>query len=146
MTRVFLSEGTGAVIYVFSDDHCPPHVHARRREEGWVARVKFSFVVSATVLISIAPLKNVPLRRVVNRLLEEIRAKLADCRQRWWTIKRTTCLTNQWAEVSATGKIEFLSEQTTNAKQIIDASYDPSTERLQVAFHDGTTAEVNTRP
>jgi len=31
MSRVFISEDTGAGIYVFSDDHCPAHVHARQR-------------------------------------------------------------------------------------------------------------------
>jgi hypothetical protein len=41
MSRVFISEGTGAGIYVFSDDHCPAHVHARHRGEGWIARVRF---------------------------------------------------------------------------------------------------------
>lgn len=60
-----MSEATGAAIYVFADDHCPPHVHARHRGDGWVARVRFSYVGSAVELISIAPLKNVPLQRVV---------------------------------------------------------------------------------
>jgi hypothetical protein len=146
MSRVFISEGTGAAIHVFSDDHCPPHVHARHRREDWMARVRFSFATSATGLISIAPLKNVPLRRVVNRLLDDIQGRLADWRQSWWTTKRTTCLANQWALESSTGKIELVSQRSTNARQIADASYDPSTERLQVAFRDGTTQEVNIRP
>ncbi len=81
MSRVFVSEGTGAAIYVFTDDHCPPHVHARHRGEGWVARVRFSYVTNAVALISIAPLKNVPLQRVVNRLLDDIQTRLADCRR-----------------------------------------------------------------
>ena len=71
MSRVFVSEATGAVIYVFADDHCPPHVHARHRGESWVARVRFSYVSSEVGLISIAPLKNVPLQRVVNELLDD---------------------------------------------------------------------------
>jgi hypothetical protein len=41
MGNVFTSEGTGAVIYVFSDDHCPPHIHARHRGEGWIARASW---------------------------------------------------------------------------------------------------------
>ena len=67
MSRVFVFEATGAVIYVFADDHCPPHVHARHRGEGWVARVGFSYIDSAVELISIAPLKNAPLQREVTR-------------------------------------------------------------------------------
>jgi len=61
--RVFISEGTGAGIYVFSDDHCPAHIHARHRGEGWIARVKISYLSSAVELISIVPVKKVPLQR-----------------------------------------------------------------------------------
>jgi len=71
---VFVSESTGAAIYVFSDDHCPAHVHARHRGEGWIARVKFSYVNDAVKFMSIAPAKDIPLQRVVNRLLSDIRS------------------------------------------------------------------------
>ena len=74
MSRVFVSESTGAAIYVFSDDHCPAHVHARHRGEGWIARVKFSYVNDAVKLMGIAPAKDIPLQRVVNRLLSDIRS------------------------------------------------------------------------
>jgi hypothetical protein len=145
MSRVFVSRATGAVIYVFADDHCPPHVHARHRGEGWVARVRFSYVGSAVELISIAPLKNVPLRRVVNELLDDIQARLGECRRSWWMTRQTTCLTNQWAAVAGAEKIEPRSERTSDAKRIADAKYDPETERLHVTFRDGTTAEVSTQ-
>ena len=59
---------------VFSDDHCPAHVHARHRGEGWIARVKFSYVNDAVKFMSIAPAKDIPLQRVVNRLLSDIRS------------------------------------------------------------------------
>ena len=65
MSRVFVSESTGAAIYVFSDDHCPAHVHARHRGEGWIARVKFSYANYAVELMSIAPAKDIPLQRVL---------------------------------------------------------------------------------
>ena len=95
MSRVFISEGTGAGTYVFSDDHCPAHVHARQRGDGWIARVRFSYLDSTVELISIAPVKNVPLQRVVNRLLSDVRARLPDCRRSWWLTRGTTCLANQ---------------------------------------------------
>lgn len=145
MSRVFISEATRAVIYVFAEDHCPPHVHARHGGEGWIARVRFSYVSSAVELISIAPLKNVPLQRVVNRLLHDIQARLADCRRAWWTTRRTACLANQWA-VAREGRIELRSERTPDAKQIADVSYNPEAERLHVTFRDETTAEVSTCP
>jgi hypothetical protein len=107
--------------------------------------VGFSYVGIAVELISIAPLRNVPLRRVVNRLLDDIRARLADCRRVWWTTRVTTCLENQWA-MTRERKIELCSECTRDAKQIVDARYDPEAERLHVTFRDRTTAEVSTRP
>ena len=108
--------------------------------------LRFSYVINAVALISIAPLKNVPLQRVVNRLLDDIQTRLADCRRSWWETKRTTCLANQWGVVPMAGKIELHSERTQEAKQIADASYDPATERLRATFRDGTTVEVITQP
>jgi hypothetical protein len=144
MSRIFVSEATGAVIYVFADDHCPPHVHARHRGEDWVARVGFSYVGSTVDLISIAPLKNIPRQRVVNELLDEIRGRLVECRRSWWTTRQTTCLGNQWAIVSVSGKIELHSEHMPDANQIADARYDPATERLHVTFWNGPTTEAST--
>ena len=105
-----------------------------------------SYVSSEVELISIAPLKNVPLQRVVNELLDNIQARLMDCRRSWWATRQTTCLVNQWAVTPAAGPDELRSERTREAKQISDASYDPATERLRVTFRDGTTAEVSSRP
>jgi hypothetical protein len=107
--------------------------------------VRFSYVDNVIELISIAPLKNIPRQRVVNRLLDDVQTQLADCRQAWWTTRRTTCLANQWA-VAQAGKIEIRIERAPDAKQIADASYDPDAEQLYVVFRDGTTAEVCTRP
>ena len=83
MSRIFDSEATGAAIYVFTNDHCPPHVHARHRGEGWVARVKFSFFKSDVELMSLAPVKRAPLQRVLNEVLDDIRERLRDCREQW---------------------------------------------------------------
>lgn len=143
MSRVFVSAATGAVIYVFADDHCPPHGHARHRGEDWVARVGFSYASNAVQLISIAPLKNIPRQRVVNELLEDIHTRLAECRRSWWTIRQTSCLANQWVTMLAAGKIAFCRERTPDAKQIAGAEYDPTSDRLHVTILDGTTIEVS---
>lgn len=145
MSRVFTSQSTGVGVYVFSDDHCPPHVHARHRGDAWIARVSFSFVTSAIGLLSIAPLRNSPLQRTVNRLLGDTEAELPACRRSWWATKRTTCLANQWAVVPAPGTIELLPEVTANTKQIAEATYDPDKERLRMTFQDGTTLDASTR-
>jgi len=142
MSRVFKSEGTGAGIYVFSDDHCPAHVHARHRGEGWIARARFSYLSNTVELISIVPVKNVPLQRVVNRLLSDVQVRLPDCRRSWWLTRRTTCLANQWAVVGKAGRIEILSKPAPSAKQIAEAEYDPANEQVHVVFQDGTTEQV----
>ncbi len=146
MSRVFVSVVTGAVIYVFAEDHCPPHVHARHRGEDWVARVGFSFVGNAVDLISIAPLRNVPRQRTVGELLDEIGDQLAACRRSWWTIRRTTCLTDRWVTGSAASGIAVHTRRKTGAKQVAAASYDPGTERLRMTIRDGTTTEVSAQP
>lgn len=139
---MFISVGTGAGIYVFSDDHCPAHVHARHPGVGWIARVRFSYLDSSVELISIAPVKNVPLQRVVNRLLSDVQVRLADCRRSWWLTRGTTCLVNQWAVVSEPGRIELLSKPAPRAQQIAEAEYDPAHEQVHVIFQDGTIEQV----
>lgn len=145
MSRVFRSERTGAVIYVFSDDHCPPHVHARQRGDGWIARVRFSYVGNAVGLMSLVPLDNAPLRRTLNGLLDEIVDELSACRRVWWAIRRTTCLTGQWLIMPSPEKIEIAPAGAANAKRIAGATYDPPEERIRVTLHDGTTAVASTR-
>src|SRR4051812_4976527 len=118
MSRIFVSPSTGAAVYLFADDHCPPHVHARHRGDGWIARVQFSFVDNEVGLMSIAPTKRVPLQRVVNELLDDMGNRVTECRRQWWKARQTTCLINQWARVPAAGKVELLAERKATAKQI----------------------------
>jgi hypothetical protein len=142
MSRIFISEATGAAVYLFADDHCPPHVHARHRSEGWIARVGFSFLDNEVGLMSIAPAKHVPLQRIVNKLLDDVGDRVSKCRRQWWTTRQTTCLMNQWATVPAAGKVELLVEREASAKQIADAHYDAASDRTRVSFHDGTATDV----
>ncbi|WP_201727485.1 hypothetical protein [Acidocella sp. C78] len=140
-----MSEATGAVVYVFADDHCPPHVHARHRGDDWIARIGFLYLGDDVTLLSIAPLKNIPLQRTLNRLLGEVEARLPDCRKAWWEIRRTTCLTNQWARVLDAGAVELLPGRESGARQIAEADYDPGNEVLRLILRDGTTREVRLR-
>jgi hypothetical protein len=104
--------------------------------------VRFSYLGSTVELISIVPVKNVPLQRVVNRLLSDVQVRLPDCRRSWWLTRRTTCLVNQWAVVRGPGRIELLSKPAPSAKQIAEAEYDPANEQVHVIFQDGTTEQV----
>ena len=142
MSRIFVSQGTGAAVYVFSNDHCPAHVHARHRGNGWIARIRFSYLISAVELMSLTPAKSIPSQHVVNSLIADVQERLADCRRTWWTNMRTTCLANQWAIVVAPGKIELVSDRTQSARQIVDANYEPDSKRLRVEFQRGAKEEV----
>jgi len=141
MSKVFDSEGTGAAVYVFSNDHCPPHVSARHRGEEWIARVRFSFLSAAVELWSIEPIKHAPSRRAINRLVGEVHAHLGACRRIWWNTQRTACIEHQWIVVSAAGSVVPSVERAPKARQIAKAVYDADAERLWMEFSDGTTAE-----
>ena len=97
-------------------------------------------------LLSIAPLKKAPLQRTVNFLLADIEAALPACRRSRWVTKRTACLDNQWAILRTPDMIEVLPGPASGATQVAEAVYDPEEERLQVAFRDGATVDVSTRP
>jgi hypothetical protein len=140
MSRVFVSAGTGATVYVFSNDHCPPHVSARHRGEEWIARVRFSHLSDAAELWSIEPIRNAPTQRAINRLLDEVRAELRACRRIWWNTQHTTCIEHQWVLVSTDGSVAPSVERVPEAKQIVQAIYEADTERLRMQFPDGTTA------
>jgi hypothetical protein len=107
-----------------------------------VARVQFSFADNTVELLSIAPLKNLPLRRSVNALLDDVETELPACRRAWWQTRRTTCLDNQWAEETS-GKLTILPHRAPQARQVTDATYDPAYEQTQVTFRDGATLTIS---
>ena len=142
MSRVFVSPGTGSSVYVFADDHCPPHVHARHRGEGWVARVGFSYVTDRVRLISVVPQRNVPPGRTLSLLLDDVADGLEGCRRAWWDIRATVCLENRWARRDKAGVIEVPGARTPDAKQVREARYDPEACRLVLALRDGTVLDM----
>jgi hypothetical protein len=142
MSRVFVSNATGASVYVFSNDHCPPHVSARHRGEEWIARVRFSYLSEAVELWSVEPLRHMSAQRVINRLLGEVRIRLRACRRAWWNTQRTACLDNQWVRLSTNGSLEPLAKRLPGARRIDAALYDIDSDLLRVKFSDGTSAEV----
>lgn len=104
--------------------------------------MRFSYLDSTVELISIAPVKHIPLQRVVNRLLSDVHVRLPDCRRAWWITRGTTCLVNQWAMVRKAGNIELLSKLAPSAKQIAEAAYDPTNKQVRVIFRNKTKVQV----
>jgi hypothetical protein len=107
-----------------------------------MARVGFSYLGDAVTLMSVAPTKNIPSRRLLNRLLDEVQTRLSGCRLQWWTTTGTACLVNQWLTMPAPGKAEPCGGPAPGAKQIAEASYETSSGRLRLIFRDGTSVQV----
>jgi hypothetical protein len=142
VSRVFISRSTGASVYVFSNDHCPPHVSARQRSEDWIARIRFSYLDRRVELWSIEPIKNRPSRSSINQLLAEVQAHLINCRRSWWKVQGTVCLVNQSIFTGKPTSFEAgLITRQDDFKQIIEATYDVATDRLKLKFSDDTTEE-----
>ena len=138
MSRVCVSVRTGAAIYVFAEDHCPPHIHARHRGEGWIARVEFSFVTNEVRLISVTPVRNTPLPRVIGQLLDDVQDALHACRAEWWAMRGMTCLTNRWA-VRERQSLTLPPEHRPDAMQVEKADYNPVNHCLRIVFKGGAT-------
>ena len=137
-----LDSTTGARVVIASDDHCPPHIHARHKEEGWVVRIWFSFESKAVGVISIAPTGHAVRQRHLNQMLDEPAANLRHARKVWWDGKRTTCLENKWMVRIAPGGWTVASERRSGAKQVRSATHRVTTGRTMVTFADGTEAGI----
>jgi hypothetical protein len=87
-------------------DHCPPHVTAICRADGWTARFEFSMAMQEVSLWDIKPLKNAPTFAVIKRLASQIHKNLSVCRDAWWRLQQTVCLDN--APVRRSGKNEVV--------------------------------------
>jgi hypothetical protein len=129
-------------VVIASDDHCPPHVHARQKEEGWVVRLWFSFESEAVGVMSIAPTEHAVRQRQLNQMLDELTANLRNARKVWWKGKRTTCLENKWMVRIAPGSWTVLNERRSGAKQVRSATYAVMTGKTTVTFADGTEAGI----
>ena len=139
---MFVSEGTGAAIHVFSDDHCPAHVHTPpprrglectrevlvRQRRGGADQHRACQEHSATT-------RHKPTLERYSEAPTRLSTELVDGTE-------NHLLANQWAVVPERGRIELVSETAPNAKQISEAQCAPESESLHVAFRDGTTAQV----
>jgi len=79
---------------IWSRDHCPPHITATCRAESWTARLVFSMVTGNVSRLNLVPPQNAPSDRVINSLIDEVRAKRYRCRQAWWENHGDVCLDN----------------------------------------------------
>jgi hypothetical protein len=145
MSRVFVSKDTGAAIYVFVNDHCPPHVHARHRAEGWTAGEVFLPQWRVGSLEHRAGEKGPIATRGHPALGRHSGAAIGLPRTMADGKSHSVSDESMGADASRRD-CGFSSETGSRAQQIVDAHYDPLREQLVVAFRDGTTTEVDLRP
>ena len=138
-----LDSKTGARVVIASDDHCPPHVHARHKEAGWVVRLWFSFESEAAGVMSIAPAEHAVRQRHLNQMLDELVGNLRNARKAWWDGKRTTCLENKWMVRISPGRLAVLDERRADARQVRSARYETLTGKTTVTFADGTADDID---
>jgi hypothetical protein len=91
---------------IFMNDHCDPHVTFVCRADDWKARMRFSMVKSDIKLIDVKPLKNRPATSLLNRLANQLDARLDDCRMEWWLTKGgELCIDNKDVERIGNGRV-----------------------------------------
>ncbi|MCA8312593.1 hypothetical protein LGM90_29210 [Burkholderia sp. AU28942] len=82
---------------IWPHDHCPPHVTAVCRPEGWTARFVFSMLTDDVSLWDIKPKRNAPAFGVVQQLAQEVLTQRVQCRLGWWKYQQHqygVCLDN----------------------------------------------------
>ena len=141
MAELFKS-ATGAKVVIASEDHCPPHVHALHRAEGWVVRLWFSFASRNTGVLSIAPTNGAVRPRQLNQMLDELSANLAASRKLWWDSMGAICLENKWALLMPPDRLTILDRRQSGAKRVRSATYDAETQTLTVTFTDDSQAVI----
>jgi hypothetical protein len=140
MPTLFIS-ATGARVAITTDDHCPTHVHALHRGEGWLVRAEFSYVSNDGGILAIEPSERAVRQRQLNLLLDEILDHLAACRRVWWEIRGTTCLPNRWVMVQA-NRMTVLEEWRPDARQVKAAVYDSSSGTTRIVFWLGNDIAI----
>lgn len=123
---------------IASDDHCPPHVHAGHKGEGWIIRICFSYASSDVVVMSITPTQDAVRQRQINDLLDELIQHLCICRKIWWEGKGTICLDNKWVIAVSSTEVDVLDRPRVGAKRVRSADYDVATRATKLSFWDGT--------
>lgn len=91
--------------------------------------------------MSVTPLRNVPLPRIVSDVLEDVRGELSACRRAWWAMGGTVCLAGKWA-LREPPAITMLTGRRQGAVQIKDADYDQEEGRLRILFRDGVALVI----
>jgi hypothetical protein len=137
--------GNVEIVVRTRDEHCPPHIHADCRADGWSARFKFHFTSDEVEYWDIKPKgpRKPPSRSALVSIGEAVYGNLAVIRERWWQALGDVCLKNRYIDESKPGLV-FLDDHrpVPSAVQIRSVTYDPTTGELAVTLNDGATRRV----
>lgn len=124
-------------------DHCPPHVTAVCRPDGWTARIEFSMVTDTVSLWDIKPKKNAPTFAVINRLAGQVHKNLLACRDAWWQMQQTVCLDNSPVHRRGVSDVVLLPAGAAGQGTVVKGSgvYIPG-QGVQVRVNWGASATV----
>jgi hypothetical protein len=125
----------GIRIFIPAGDHCPPHVHASHRGEGWEAKFEFSFLDGQVRLKQVLPAMLAPSKTTLDMAGGAIAANLGRCRNLWWRYYERTCLDNKWIRLLPKERIEVLPKKPSAGKtwRIAASDYGPATGRIRLS-------------
>lgn len=141
MPKVFDIPSVGEAV-ILTEDHPPPHVHVLHRGEGWVVRVRFSFLSNIVGFYGVRKAGRRPTERAINGVLDAIEARLPECRAKWWEIHAFTGLEGRWAEMSAGGVVCLPMRKPAQVRRVSSASYDTVMATIAVILDDGTEHRI----
>ena len=98
MGQIATVPSAGAVLFIRTSDHCPPHLHAANTQRGWEIRIFFSY---ASIEIGFNIKWGKPSKAEIAECMEEAWARIDDCRAQWWDTFKTVCLDNKQVEIKS---------------------------------------------
>ncbi len=132
-------------VFIGSEDHPPPHVHAWHQREGWGARFRFSFLSDVVALYRFRRSGRRPTVATLDQIADQIEQRLPLCRSEWWRThgaRHGTGLVNRQAETRpATNQDHILVKVALKPEgasaAITSAVYNAVTGKVAVTLSDG---------
>lgn len=137
-------------VFIATEDHPPPHVHAEHPGEGWRARFRFSFLSDVAGLYGVIRAGRRPRTAQLKRIEDAIVRDLGMCRAEWWAThgsRHGIGLVNRRAEVRQVPPamdtrpngllVKVALSPGRDAVAIVSAAYDPAAETVTLVLADG---------
>lgn len=132
-------------VFIGSEDHPPPHVHAWHQREGWGVRCRLSFLSDVVAVYRFRRSGRRPAAATLDGIADQIEQRLSLCRSEWWHThgaRHGIGLVNRQAEIRpATNEDRILVKIALKPEgasvTIISAAYNAATGKIVVTLSDG---------